>query len=416
LARAFRYYGKKRGNRRTTSSKAGIIGEAVAFAVCLALGCAGVVLAFSDLVVPDWRVNHDFVATTCTVLEKRVGEKVSPGDALLKIEYEVAGTTYRPNVQAPTDRFQIYSRALKNRYPCWYDPANPSTVVLVREYHWMTWLVFTMPISFIIIGAGGLLHALWHWGRSAERRAALAQRVQPRELLGGNGDRPYPYVPEGADMTNSPGTKLKFRLPMTGSPGWALFGMLVFCVAWNGTVAFAAIAIGRHRTGLSAWLLALFVVLFALVGLGAFGLFVRRLALTMGAGPTRLEISDHPLRPGGQYRVFLPHAGRKSMKSLSLWLLCEESATYRQGTNARTETREVYRQELFRRDDFPEQDGRPFETVIELVVPPCAMHSFAAEHNEIQWKLAVEASEPGRANRKRAFPVIVCPAGGEPTR
>ncbi len=41
---------------------------------------------------------------------------------------------------------------------------------------------------------------LLHWGKSAERRAAMAQRVQEHDLFGGagNGDRLYPFVPQGA--------------------------------------------------------------------------------------------------------------------------------------------------------------------------------------------------------------------------
>ena len=60
-------------------------------------------------------------------------------------------------------------------------------------------------------------------------------------------------------MTNSPGTKLKFRLPMATSPGWALFGTLAFCIAWNGIVAaFVAMAVRSYFAGKPDWLLTLF--------------------------------------------------------------------------------------------------------------------------------------------------------------
>ena len=227
------------------------------------------------------------------------------------------------------------------------------------------WLVFTVPVSFIIIGAGGLIYVLLHWGKSAERRAAdgSARGQRERDFFGasGAGDRRYPTVPQGADMTNSPGTKLKFRLPMATSPGWALFGTL-------GVLH----RLERHRGGVRRdgrqraispasrdWLLTLFTVPFAAIGVWAIVVLVRQLLVATGIGPTLVEISDHPLYPGGQYRVFLSQSGWLTVNRLRVSLVCEEVATYRQGTDTRTETREVFRQELFRREQFrnPRRDA-----------------------------------------------------------
>ena len=93
-------------------------------------------------------------------------------------------------------------------------------------------------------------------------------------------------------------------------------------------------------------------------------------------------------------------------------LVCEESATYRQGTNTRTETQEVCRQELFSREQFPIESGLPFETEIALDVPEWAMHSFKADHNEINWSLLVEDDVARWPNHKRSFLVIVRPLPG----
>ena len=70
--------------------------------------------------------------------------------------------------------------------------------------------------------------------------------------------------------------------------------------------------------------------------------------------------------------------------------MCEEAATYRQGTNTRTETRQVFRQELFRREDFEIEAGCPSRRSSTSTVPAGAMHSFKADHNEINWTLVVE--------------------------
>jgi hypothetical protein len=423
LARSFRYYGKKRGHRRTGSPTLASAAEAVFFAALVLLGCGGLLWALHAIVVSEWRVNHEFVETTCKVLEKQIGKRSADDGGTLyrpeiKIQYEVGGVEYkdphydirqscfssREDAQAALDAFELYS-VHQRTYPCWYDPAHPDVAVLVRGSSWATWLVFTVPISLILIGAGGLVYTLLHWGKSAERRAAGA---------GGNGNR-WPFVPQGADMTNSPGTRLKFRLPMATSPGWALFGTFAFCILWNGVVAVLAIVVVRGLVvGKPGLLLpALILVPLAAVGVWALVVLAHRLWTTTGIGPTLVEISDHPLRPGRQYHVFLSQSGRLTMHRLQMHVVCEEVATYRQGTDTRTETREVYGGDVFRGDNFEIRGGMPFEADVELSVPRQAMHSFAAEHNEIHWTLVVEGNAAGWPAFRRAFPVIVCPPHGE---
>ena len=48
-----------------------------------------------------------------------------------------------------------------------------------------------------------------------------------------------------------------------------------------------------------------------------------------------------------------------------------------------------------------------------MSVPAGAMHSFKADHNEINWMLVVEGDVAGWPDYKRSFPVIVRPANGE---
>jgi hypothetical protein len=135
--------------------------------------------------------------------------------------------------------------------------------------------------------------------------------------------------------------------------------------------------------------------------------------LTAGIGPTLVEISDHPLVPGGQYRLFLSQTGRGKINLLDAALVCEEHATYRQGTDTRTETRRVYQQELVRGENFEVRQGVPFEKECEFTVPPRAMHSFKAEHNAIQWKVLVQGDIAGWPEYKRSFPVIIRPGNAK---
>jgi hypothetical protein len=417
----------------------GRAGEAIFWAVLLLLGCSGMIALLLQFAVPEWRVNHEFVATTCKVLDKRIGQRRGEDGPLfrpeIKIEYEVGSATYRDwhydihhhemdggyssgreDAQAALDRFALSGTAKDSHYPCWYDPTNPYVAVLVRGYRRWVWWAFTVPASFVVIGAGGLIYTLLHWGKSAEQRAMMAQRVQERDFFGAAAGDPSPYlfVPAGTDITSSPGTRLSFRLPMTKSPGWALFGTLVFCVVWNVSV-FAAILIGLRTVDHFGWFLAIVVPL-GLIGLGAIVLFLRQFLVAARMGPTLLEISGHPLQPGGRYRLFLSQSGRLTIRDLRVSLVCTETATYRQGTNSRTETQEVQRHELFRRQQFEIERGLPFETELDLGVPEGAMHSFKAERNEINWALTVESDMVGRPNYQRSFPVIVLPTNGDLAR
>ena len=159
LARRFRYYGKKRGHRRTGSPALAGVAEAVFSAFFVLLGLAGLMLVLSGYVVPEWRANHEFVETTCRVLAKQIGEKDFGEGPLyrpeVKIQYEVGGVEYRDwhydvqraysssreDAQANLDQFELYATGHKT-YSCWYDPANPSVAVLVRGYGWVSWLDF----------------------------------------------------------------------------------------------------------------------------------------------------------------------------------------------------------------------------------------------------------------------------------
>ncbi len=433
MARSFRFYEKKRGSRRTGPKKLGRASEAAFFAVFLLLGCGGLAGQFLFLAVPEYRVNHRFAEHTCTVLDKRIAETTDAGGTRyrpeIRIRYEVDDRTYvtwtydarnayssgREEKQRVLDRFVVDARRPRE-YPCWVDPSDPGNAVLVRGYSGWTWLTLIVPVSFMILGGGGLIYTVIPWGRSAERRAALTQRVQQHDLLNGNGHarREFPHIPNGGDITNSPGTRLRFRLPIASSPAWAMIGTLTAALLWNGIVSvFLVIAVGGYLRGEPDWLLTLFVVPFVLAGIGLIVLFVRQVLVTTGIGPTWVEISDHPLRPGGAYELFVSQPGRLKFNRLNVRLVCEEEATYRQGTNTRAESHVVHQQEVLRREDFQLHRGLPFEAQCALDVPAAAMHSFRAEHNEIRWKLVVEGEVAGWPEYRRAFPVIVHPTGGK---
>jgi hypothetical protein len=423
-------YGKKRGHRRTGSRAWGSLGEALFFGFFLVMGSLFLLGLLNIVVVPEWRVNHEFVHTEGTVLESLIAEKQAeaiggdPADPPLYrpeiiIEYRAGDTTYvGPAYDIHFDTGREYSAdrvaqvAVRDEFvkgetiSVWYDPAE-------RGYTWMLWLLLLLPVAFIVVGGIGLVLTLFRWGKSIEHHVAttqMARRLNPLKEAEGNVVE-LPYVPQDSNLTNSPGTRLKYRLPIDLSRGWRLLAILAACVFWNSIVTvFAVMAVNSHLEGRSEWVLTVFVVLFAAVGLTMIFYFVRELLVVTGVGPTQLEISDHPLLPGKTYRVYVFQGGRLTINSFELSLVCDEVATYRQGTDMRTELARVYSQQILRREQVELLPQAAFEDQCDFAIPSECMHSFKAEHNEVRWRLAVRGDIAGWPPFERSFPVVVCPS------
>jgi hypothetical protein len=425
LPRAFPFFSKKRGHRRTGSKTLGSLWEVVFFSGFFLAGIGALWLILFTLVIPQWRINHEFVEGSAKVLAKQIGEKHDEDGTTycpeIHVEYTVQNVVYRAWTYEITKTYssgRSENQAILERFPigeevrCWYDPDHPDRVVLVRKYSWWTLLLFIIPGVFLIVGAGGLIYSMLHWGTSAERRAVWTQKVQQGEIFrpGGRGENHYPNVPERTDITNSPGTRLRYRLPIETSPGWAVFATLIGVLGWNSAVAVMLYyAVKGHLAHHPDWFLTVFCVPFVLVGLFLIYYLFRKLLEATGIGPTLVEISEHPLHPGEQYQVFLSQTGRLKVNTLTLSLVCEERATYQQGTNARTETRSVFKEEAYGSQQFEIPPGMPFEAECSVKVPAGAMHSFKSEHNEIFWTLVVEGDIAGWPDYQRAFPVLIYP-------
>lgn len=432
MARSFRICDKKRGHRRTGSKWLGRAGEALFFAVVLLLGCGGLVLIFATLVIPEWRVNHEFASHQCTVLATTLERKETKDGQFyrprVRIEYKVGEETYRAwtydirgefsagkdENQASLDMFHEGEKHL-----CWYDPLDPNVVVLVHGYTWLFWLSFLVPGSFLLIGGGGLLYTLLIWGKSAERRAAIVGSSGRLDLFDSSlrSTPEYPFVPHAANITNSPGTTLAYRLPIAAESSWTLVIWLATCLLWNGIVSvFGIWAVKGFVEGEPDWVLTSLVVPFLLFGIGLAVFFVRWLVVRTGVGPTLVEIAEQPLYPGRPCDLVLSQTGPMKMKSLEILLVCEEEATYQEGTHTRTECRPVYRQQVLRQEGVEVPRGTPLEARLVLEVPTGAMHSFKSAHNEINWKLVVKGDVIGWPGYERSFPVVVYPGDGEPLR
>ena len=157
---------------------------------------------FVTLVMPEWRVNHEFVAHTCTVLGKRIVE--DPGDAALcrpEVRIQLRGRRRRhadPGSMTSTGTYSSSRQERRGRAGrlCRRTGSIPAGMIRPgpRWRCWCgatscwNWLVLIVPLSFVAIGGGGLVFTVLHWGTSVESRAARLRRT-PRDLLSGRRGR-----------------------------------------------------------------------------------------------------------------------------------------------------------------------------------------------------------------------------------
>ncbi len=417
-------FSKKRGQRRTGSNTLGRAGWGLFSAISFAVGAISLAFIVLKLSIPEWRVNHSFVETTCRVMDAHAGtDREGLTRPEIHIRFDAQGEEFE--AWSHYDITGIYESDPKRteqvlakfhvgeEYPCWYDPRDPGSVVLARGYTWFAWLMLLVPGAFISVGGGGLIYTLLTWGKSSERLAATATQhppgidffLPPQRAH----DEEFPFLPDLQDWNNSPGTFLAYRLP-AGTSQWGLWATALLCALWNGTVAiFLRMAINRFREGEPDWLLTVFVVPFAAIGILFILLLVRAVLITTGLGPTRVEISAHPLVPGAEYEVYVSQAGRVIVKSLAAKLICEEVSNYRQGTNTRRAARRVYEQVLVAPTAPGDEQRLPYEGRAALRVPADAMHSFKATHNRIEWKILVSGSIPRWPAFERSFPLVIRP-------
>ncbi len=394
------------------------------FAALFFAGWCFFLVVLTVFALPEWRVNQRFVPTRCTVLAKRLAAQYAGGEPAYRpeilISYTVNGTTYscwtyditqayradREEVLAVLRRYRRHQR-----YRCWYDPADPRRAVLVRGFSGYVWLLLLLPVGLILVGGVGLAARLLSWRISAERRAALVQQAAsslPR-LQNGSPSQPA-CIPNDPKYTDSPGARLAYRLPLQNTTTWKVAAFSLGCLAWNGmAVVLGTMAVDHAWRGdWDLWLLGAAVAALA-VGLTMLLACLRQIGRLAVLGQTVVEVSDHPFRPGEEYRVWVAQLGRLRLQVFRVLLVCYEVAVFRQGTDERTETQLVFARELLRLQDVTVTAAEPLEREVSLRIPPGAMHSFRAAHGEIRWEVVVQGAPQLWPEFRREFPVLIYP-------
>ncbi len=143
--------------------------------------------------------------------------------------------------------------------------------------------------------------------------------------------------------------RLRYRLPSLGDPGWRAATLATICVAWNVLVAFFLVGILTEVwAGRPQWTLILMIAPLLMAGVYMAVLLLRDARTATGVGPTSVEVSQHPLLPGHSYQGVLIQSGQFKIRSFSVSLVCEEVATYCEGTDTRTSAEVVHRLTMLR--------------------------------------------------------------------
>ncbi len=430
MARPFRFLVKKRRNRQTGSPQLAALGQSVLFGSLFVVGVVFLVVAIIFQFLPEWQVVRSYERTTAVVEDVRLGaDPIDPERHRpeIQIEYEVNDKHYKIwTYDARFHRGRGYDSGIESqqqilnkfvvgeKVPCWYDPNHPDQAVLVYGFHWYTWVLLLLPLSFIVIGGSGAGYIGINWGKSTERRAVLRQRASQLEIFEPDNDYSddeFPAVPQATDLTNSPGVRLKYRLPIERSTTWRMIvAGAVFLVVTTITVLFLRMAVLTHVENDPDWLLTVFAGSWLIVSAATLVYFLRQVVSNTRAGMTIVEIDSHPLYPGEEYKLFVSQTGRLRLKRYDVSLCCEEIATFKQGTNTRTTRKRVYWQPLLRKEDVRVKQNDPLEAELSISVPEQSMHSFKTMHNEVHWQLVVHGKPESMPAFKRQFPVHVYPA------
>ena len=140
------------------------IGEVAIFVVCVFF----IHQLYNSRIAPEKRVAEEFTNTTCVVVAKSltVAAGVVPRyRADFSLEYNtytkgtITSTTSANGLDFSFSPYQDQQQEFINEYdvggsyPCWYDPQDPSVVVLVLMHNWMSTLPLLLPaiVAFILL-------------------------------------------------------------------------------------------------------------------------------------------------------------------------------------------------------------------------------------------------------------------------
>lgn len=193
----------------------------------------------------------------------------------------------------------------------------------------------------------------------------------------------------------------------SASPIGKLVGIVVICLFWNGIVGvFTFIEYRAFVSGEGfAWILAIFMLLFQIIGLGLLAAVPYQILALANPRPT-LTLSRGSVPLGGSVSFTWELSGAAHrVTRLQMTLKGREEARYRRGTDTHTDTHEFFSETLI--DATHSMNIARGNGTIR--VPGTSMHSFIAANNKVIWTLHVAGTIQRWPDIDESFDITVRP-------
>lgn len=385
--------------RRAEGPPAGCI---VAFASIFVLAGLAIVLFLG--VLPALRVVRagGWVETPCRIVHSEVDSQTdSEGGTSYRVDIRYTYTF--EGVSHESDRYDfavgytsgidaknaaVRANPVGSERLCYVDPAEPSEAVMDRTFGGYLWWG-AMGLPFSLMGMAFIVLAL-----RARRRAR-----GPRADRAGNPNATAAKVPE---VTRAGGF---LELRSQNPPLQKLLVLLAVALFWNGIVSVFVVQVVSTDSGIFRWGLAVFLIPFVIVGLGLLA-GVGHAALALRNPRALVTLRRAEVRPGDPVEFAWEFAGRiDRIERLTIDLVGTEKATYRRGTNTRTDECRFHED---RRIERTTGDDLSFGTG-SIEVPAGSMPTFESPNNGVVWSLELKAEIPRWPDVKLEFPIPVLP-------
>jgi hypothetical protein len=284
------------------------------------------------------------------------------------------------------------------RFQCFVDPADPTEAVINREV--TGWYYFGLAFFGGFAGIPLLIGAVVIRGRSARRAADAAPITRAPDAA------PVTRAFDGAAMDAASGTGPLVLQP-TASPLGKLIAITLICLFWNGIVGlFTFFEIREFTAGTGNWFLAIFLLLFQIIGVALLlAVPYQLLALANPRPAITLSRATVPLGSATPFEWKLTGTASRVTR-LTITLKGQEQARYRRGTDTHTDTHTFHDEVLAEATD-PMGIERGGGTIR---VPADTMHSFNAFNNKIIWTLHVKGDINRWPDVDDSFEIKVTPS------
>lgn len=359
----------------------------------------------------------DWVETSCVIREISVkshdssdGDTYSPS---VRFEYTFDGqgfvgssfwfgdvsTNYRSAIAEAVKPFQV-----GGEYKCYVNPRAPAESVLNKRVCVGTWFGAILGSIFSGVGLVGMIFGA---RSSVKPKSVNASKSLPSlsnrsPILQSVADEPgLKYVQSQVVPVEAPGEDQPLVLKEETSRMTRAVGIWFAAAFWN-AITWTITVFAARDGGIFTML---FMGIFIVIGLG---LVAGAVYTTMQIFNPRIAVicSQTNLFPGCEFEVSWVVKGKvESIKELLITVEGAEVATYRQGTDTRTETKIFYKNEVVKLTDAS-QIAQGFQLTS---LPVDTMHSFEGSKNKIQWRIKVSGAIGFWPDVQDNFPINVFP-------